>query len=97
MTDGKTRKQSKDQKRVREIIALDARGILFINLPNIDLSQVITSSLYLLYKAVNNNAIAISDAQKAIVEELSDRAGQLKREAQRLYGEASDFDEEETK
>lgn len=102
MIDGKTRKKSKDQERVNKIIAQDARGILFINLPEINLSQVKTSSLYLLYKAVSNNTLVVLDAQSAITEELSHRPKQheawsldktqhLHDKAQRLHMESSEI------
>lgn len=102
MTVPRTRERSKNQERVNKIVAQNARGMLFINLPEIDLSRVKTSSLYLFYKAVSDNTLAILDAQNAIAEELSqrtkhhgmwssDNAQSLLDKAQRLHTESSEI------
>jgi len=71
--------KSESQQRVSEIIAKNARGILFIDLPEVDLRHVATSSLYLLYKVVNTNTHGLLESQRLIAEELSRRAKTAER------------------
>ena len=68
--------KDKSQERVSEIIAMTARGERIVDLSDIVLSQVETSSLYLFYNAVKENILTLLESQKVIVDELADREKQ---------------------
>jgi len=70
---------NKDQDKTLEIIAQRVRGEWFVAFPHIDLKYVKASSLHLLYKAINENALYLLGIQKMINEELSIRAKQIER------------------
>jgi len=71
--------KNKDQDNVLEIIAQSVRGEWFVAFPHIDLKHVKTSSLYLLYKAVNKNILYLLGTQEALNEELSSRTKHAER------------------
>ena len=78
--------KNKDQDRVLEIIAQNARDELFVKIPDINLKHVKTSSLYLFYKAVNANTLVLLRVQQTIAEVLLDRAKQAEQKSIGVIG-----------
>jgi len=78
--------KNKDQDKVLEIIAQNARDELFIDIPDINLKHVKTSTLQLFYKAVNVNTLALLKVQQVIAEVLADRAKQAEQKDVGMIG-----------